>query len=233
MHLVLLVLFLVFCACIFVGPSIWFRSIMEQHNGERPEFPGTGADLARHLLDSLQLEHVKVEMASTQHGDHYDPRAKVVRLSPDNFNKKSLSGIVVAAHEVGHAIQDRDGDKRLKARQQLVVMAIWAQRAGVAISYLSPLTGALVSVRLIPLQIVFGILIMGVRVVADLVTLPVEYDASFNKALVILEAEKIISPEDMPAARKILTAAAWTYAAGSLRSLVDIFRWYRLFKGRP
>ena len=231
MYLIIAVLLIAGCFLISIGPSLWFRSVMDKHAGERPEFPGTGADLARHLLDSLELGDVKVEMTAAEYGDHYDPREKVVRLCERNFNRKCLAGVVVAAHEVGHAIQDRDGDKRLRVRQSLVGTAVWAQRIGVGISTFAPLMGA-VSVRLIPVQIGFGILVMGVRVIVDLVTLPVEYDASFNKALVILEEKQIIDGHDMSAAREILKAAAWTYAVGSLRSLLDVFRWYRILRGR-
>jgi len=85
-------------------PQIWVRGVIARHSQARPDFPGTGGEFARHLLDGMKLEHVGVEV--TKDGDHYHPQDKVVRLLPQHLNGRSLSAVVIAAHEVGHAMQD-------------------------------------------------------------------------------------------------------------------------------
>lgn len=95
------------------GPQWWVRRAMQQHATERPDLPGTGGELARHLLDLAQLEHVPVEIAPA---DHYDPVANIVRLSPENYDGRSITAVAVAAHEVAHALQHAAGDRLLAAR---------------------------------------------------------------------------------------------------------------------
>ncbi|MDP4593361.1 MAG: zinc metallopeptidase, partial [Beijerinckiaceae bacterium] len=90
---------LAFLALIF-GPQVWVQRTMREHAGERPDLPGTGAELARHLLDEAGLESVRVEM--TEEGDHYDPQDKAVRLTDGNFHGRSVTAAAVAAHEVSH-----------------------------------------------------------------------------------------------------------------------------------
>lgn len=97
-------LLLIVVGIVIFGPQLWTRRVFAQHSVPRPDFPGTGAELARHLLDRLDMKHIKVEM--TEMGDHYDPETKTVCLMPDKFTGKSLTAVTVAAHEVGHAIQD-------------------------------------------------------------------------------------------------------------------------------
>ena len=117
-------------------PGMWIKGVLSRHATERADFPGTGGELARHLLDEMKLAHVKVE--ETKLGDHYDPLEKVVRLSPDHMRKKSLSAIVVAAHEVGHAMQDATGYAPLKARTKLANQARKVEILGSIIMLLSP-----------------------------------------------------------------------------------------------
>ena len=95
------------------GPQWWVRRAMQQHATERPDLPGTGGELARHLLDQARLEHVPVEVAPA---DHFDPVANVVRLSPQNHDGRSITAVAVAAHEVSHALQHAAGDRLLAAR---------------------------------------------------------------------------------------------------------------------
>src|SRR5690606_21083409 len=103
-------------------PQIWVRSVLARHSKHRPDFPGTGGELARHLLDGMGLHHVKVE--ATHAGDHYDPRDKTVRLLPQHLNGRSLTAVVVATHEVGHAMQDATNYKPLKVRTRLASVAM-------------------------------------------------------------------------------------------------------------
>ena len=110
------------------GPQLWVRLVMKRHAAPRADFPGTGGEFAQHLLGQLQLSKVRVE-ASDQ-GDHYDPRSKTVRLTPDKLNGKSLTAITVAAHEVGHALQDKLGYQPLRLRSRLAVLAQVVQQLG-------------------------------------------------------------------------------------------------------
>ena len=108
---------LIVLALIF-GPSLWVKLVMKRHSSEKPEMPGTGGELAKHLIEQFSLKDVKVEV--TELGDHYDPIEKRVRLLREHYESKSLTAIAIAAHEVGHAIQDHQGDKRLATRTKMV-----------------------------------------------------------------------------------------------------------------
>lgn len=121
-------LLLIIVGIVIFGPQLWTRRVFAQHSVPRPDYPGTGAELARHLLDRLDMKHIKVEM--TEQGDHYDPEAKAVRLTPDKFNGKSLTAVTVAAHEVGHAIQDHTDYQPFAERTRLVRVAQGAEKLG-------------------------------------------------------------------------------------------------------
>ena len=199
---------------------------MQQHATERPDLPGTGGELARHLLDLAQLEHVPVEIAPA---DHYDPVADVVRLSPENHNGRSITAVAVAAHEVSHALQHAAGDRLLAARVTFAPVVQGFEYAAAVVMATAPLMLAVVkSPVLLALQVGIGIALLGVRFAFHLVTLPVELDASFRRALPILEAGRFLDAADMLGARTVLRAAALTYVASSLVSLVNIARFRRL-----
>lgn len=116
--MVRMILLLLIVALVMVGPQLWTRRVFAKHSTPRPDFPGTGGELARHLLNRFDLHHVTVE--PTQLGDHYDPINKTVRLTPAILDGKSLTAITIAAHEVGHAIQDHLGYQPLAERTKLV-----------------------------------------------------------------------------------------------------------------
>ncbi len=219
-----LVLLLIVVAIVVFGPQLWTRRVFAKHSNPRPDYPGTGAELARHLLDQLDLTHIKVE--ASELGDHYDPEAKAVRLTPDKFNGKSLTAITVAAHEVGHAIQDRAGYQPFTERTRLVRVAQGAQKLGGIVMMGIPIAAALAQTPVAGVVVlVAGIATMGIATLVHLVTLPVEWDASFRRALPILQQKNYLSPEDELGARRILTAAALTYVAASLASLLNLWRW--------
>ncbi len=214
---------------IVFGPSLWARGILAWHGDDRPDFPGTGGELARHLLDEAGLQAVKVE--ATDEGDHYDPGGKAVRLSQENLGGRSLTAVAVAAHEVGHALQDRDKYPPLETRTRLVTSTRVLERVGSIILLATPLLGAVTrSPALIVLEIGAGILVMSISVLVHAVTLPVEFDASFKRALPILDKEGYLPKADLPAARRILKACALTYVASSLASLLNLWRWIRLLR---
>ena len=217
-------------ACI-VLPGIWVKQVLEKYSepADRYRNKGSGAELARHLLDRFELKGIKVE--ETEKGDHYDPVAKVVRLSENNFSGYSLTAITVAAHEVGHALQDSRGEALFYTRQQLVNVAIKGERAGRVMLMMAPLV--LLVARLPQLSVLILLLAvasMALSTLVHLVTLPVELDASYGKALPILEEGDYLHAGDLPHARRILKAAALTYVAGSLASLLNLGRWIAVLR---
>jgi uncharacterized protein len=209
------------------GPRFWVERTMRIHAGERPEMPGTGGELARHLLDDAGLKEVKVEVVAA--GDHYSPDDKAVRLSEANFKGKSITAVAVAAHEVAHAIQDRDGYAPLQLRQRLIKKTILIERFGSMVLMATPLVFALIrSPVVVGLEIAAAIGILASTIVIHIFTLPTEFDASFKKALPVLE--NYLPPEEIAGARSVLKAAAFTYVAGALVSLLSVARWLRLLR---
>jgi hypothetical protein len=153
-----------------------------------------------------------------------------VRLTPDKFDGKTLTAITVAAHECGHALQHAGAEPLFALRSRLAASSVWAARIGSFLLFAAPLL-ALLAHAPSPalLSVLGGFLIMGFGVVVQLVTLPVELDASFRKALPVLEAG-YLEAEQVPAARRILRAAAWTYVAASLASLLNFWRWLAVLR---
>ena len=210
-------------------PQLWVRSVMDRHSVDRPDFPGTGGQFARHLLDEMNLREIGVE--ETQIGDHYDPQSKTVRLSPGNFAGRSLTAVTVAAHEVGHAMQDAPRYPPLVARTRLAKTGAIVERVGVFVMIAAPIMAVVVKhPAAMFAQVGAGLLLIGFTVLVHLTTLPVEFDASFKRALPVLRVGQYIPERDMPAARGILRAAALTYVAGALISLINIARWMRVLR---
>ena len=210
-------------------PGYWVKGVLARHSTERSDFPGTGAEFARHLLGGMKLGHVKVER--TDKGDHYDPADKVVRLSEAHFAGRSLSAVVVAAHEVGHAMQDATGYAPLVARTRMAKSAENVQRLGSIVMLAAPVLMIITKTPVtFLLDVLAGAVILGSAVLMHAVTLPVEFDASFRRALPVLQKGGFIPKRDMPAARQILRAAALTYIAAAAMTLLDVTRWFRVFR---
>ena len=209
------------------GPQFWIKWVMEKHGREQPEFPGTGGELARHLLDRAGLEAVKLERIDG--GDHYSPDEKTVRLSQRNFDGKSVTAVAVAAHELGHALQHKDTYAPLMLRQKLAGIAIIMERTGGVLLMATPVIFSVThSPAVLLAELVLGLGILASTVVIHIFTLPTEFDASFKRALPILE--NYLRPEDMPGARQVLKAAAFTYVASALVSILNIARWLRILR---
>lgn len=204
-----------------IGPSLWVRMVLKRHSQERHDFPGTGGEFARHILDLANLQSVPVEI--TDDGDHYDPEKKAVRLSDNFYNGKSLTAVVVAAHEVGHALQDHEGYQPLKIRTNFAKFAIYTDWLARGLIFISPLS-FFFSPKFLLFFIGAFVILMVIRVIMHLITLPVEFDASFNKAMPILDQGNYLDKADIPKARTILTACAFTYVAAALISIIDIIR---------
>ncbi|MEX3009169.1 zinc metallopeptidase [Hoeflea sp. TYP-13] len=211
------------------GPTLWVRHVMRAHAGDRQDYPGTGGEFARHLLDHHGLDNVSVEI--TPAGDHYDAEAKSVRLTQELHDGRSVTAVAVAAHEVGHALQDRDGYGPLKWCHRLVATANLTDRFGsILILGLSAIGGAALSPRFLLFGILAVVLIGLIRVAAYLVMLPVELDASFRRAFPIMVQGKYLPDEDLPAVRSVLKAAAYTYVAASLFQVLNLLRILRVFR---
>ncbi|MEL7543763.1 MAG: zinc metallopeptidase [Pseudomonadota bacterium] len=208
-------------------PGWWVKRVIREHGDERDDFPGTGAEFARHILDEMKLSQVSVEL--TEIGDHYDPQDKAVRLSPAHHDGRSLSAVVIAAHEVGHAMQDATAFRPLVARTKMARAAFLVQKVGGVVMLGAPILMIVTrSPAALFAELAAGVLILLTSVIMHAVTLPVEFDASFKRAMPVLEAGNYISERDKPAARKILRAAAFTYVAAAAMTLLDITRWARI-----
>ena len=182
----------------------------------------TGKDIAELILRQNGINDVTVEMGEGFLSDHYDPLRKRVRLSPDNFREPSISGVAVAAHEVGHAIQHAEGYAPLQFRSTIVPLA----NVGTSLSWLFILAGLLFlpglkfgGVSLLDV----GIVLFSFGVLFQLVTLPVEFDAS-KRALVQLNRLGLVAPQEQVGAKKVLDAAALTYVAAATAAILQLVR---------
>ena len=228
MHILGILAVALLLAAVF-GPQLWVQYVLRRHGGDRPDFPGTGGEMAEHLIELHGLDGVKLE--TTEAGDHYDPQSRTVRLSQQNYAGRSLTAVAVAAHEVGHALQDLRGERGLKLRQSLASVAAVTDRIAAVFFVAAPVLMVIARSPLALLGLIgIGVALLAIRVVVHLVTLPVEFDASFGKALPILKAGEYLSDEDMAGARSVLRAAALTYVAGALMSLLNLARWIRVLR---
>lgn len=171
----------------------------------------TGAEVARQLLDAYGLQHVRVEPVGGQLSDHYDPGNKVLRLSEPVYSVRSIAAAGVAAHEMGHALQDADGYAMLRLRSGMVPSV----KIGGMIGPLMFMAGAML--RLQPLMII-GLILFAATAIFALVTLPVEFDAS-SRAKKLLLNEGIMGADELRGVDEVLDAAAWTYVAAAIQAI--------------
>ena len=227
MAAIVIVLALVFALAVL--PQMWVKKVIVRHSGERADFPGTGGEFARHILDEMQLTHVKVE--ETDLGDHYDPEAKVVRLSPQHLN---------GALALGRGHRRPRGRPRHAGRHRLPAAAgahaagqagDQGERVGAVVMLAAPIVMALAKApHLLIIEVFAGVMMLALSILMHAVTLPVEFDASFRRALPVLKAGRYLDDKDMPAAREILRAAAFTYVAAAAMSLLNVARWFRVLR---
>ncbi|ELK45319.1 zinc metallopeptidase [Halobacillus sp. ACCC02827] len=218
--------FLIYFALILIIP-IWAQSKVKSTYKKYSKVPTSsamsGAEVARKILDDNGLYNVAVEEVRGQLTDHYDPRSKVIRLSTDNFHGRSAAGAAVAAHEVGHAIQDAQDYAFLRFRSALVPVASF----GSNISIFLIIGGFLLGMMQLA---VVGIIFFAAAVLFQLVTLPVEFDAS-NRAMSQLVSTGIIRNDEERKTKKVLNAAAMTYVAAALVALAELLRFVFMFVG--
>lgn len=185
----------------------------------------TGAQVARAILGSNGLYDVRVEAVGGRLSDHYDPRTRVVNLSQGVYASNSLAAVAVAAHETGHAIQHARGYFPLQLRSSFVPVANFGSSLGpilILLGLFMPTFGVLLQV---------GILFFAFAVLFQLITLPVEFNAS-RRALAMLSQENLVSADEVRGARSVLSAAALTYVAAALAAVLQLARFLLIAQGR-
>lgn len=222
---------------IIVGPAILLAMIAQgmvksayaKASRVRASSGLSGAETAQRILDIYGIGNVRIEPARTFLGDHYDSRAKVLRLSPEVYQGRSLAALGIAAHEVGHAIQDASNYSALVLRNGLVPMAsigsnlsIWLVIGGLVLSYLHMALGQPIAA--------IGLGMFGLVVVFQLINLPVEFNAS-SRARAILVEQGIITTRENQVVGKVLNAAAMTYVAATLTAIATLLYYALLVFG--
>ena len=190
---------------------------------EQEPAPMSGAAAARYVLDSAGLQNVAIEPVDGFMTDHYDPRVKVLRLSPQVYQGKTMAAVGVAAHEAGHAIQDATGYTLLVVRNLMVPLANFGGGISTVLIMLGFMLSAFALVKI-------GIIAFSAVVFFQLVNLPVEFDAS-NRAKAQLDALGVVSRHDQQHVRAVLNAAAWTYVAGTLQAVMTLLYFIMRFGG--
>jgi Zn-dependent membrane protease YugP len=221
------IIFLVPALGLIFGPRLWVSYVLNKHNRVDEEVPATAGGLARELLDQHGLQSVRVE--STDIGDHYDPRARAVRIARDKLDRKTLTALTTASHEVAHAIQHASDYGPFLWRTRLVKIAQVTGEAGSVLLLAIP-AAALLGRSLVPPTLIgaAAIAMLGTGVVAQLAALPSELDASFGRALPMLRAGRIDASR-YDDAHQILLACSLTYVASSLVAILHFWPWI----GRP
>lgn len=183
----------------------------------------TGYDTARKILDKNGLKDIMILETTGNLTDHYDPTKKVIKLSTDIYHGSSIASLAVAAHECGHAIQDKESYKPMRIRSKIIPTVNLCTRLG----YLAIAIGAFCSYKLIEI----GIILLLTLLAFQIITLPVEFNAS-KRALKELKKQKLLDKDDISSARKMLVAAAFTYVASMLSTLLNILRHALIFMDR-
>jgi Zn-dependent membrane protease YugP len=223
---------------VYVGPAIllaaWAQWKVKSAYANASRMPAssglTGAGAAQRILNAYGVADVAIEPVRSFLGDHYDPRRKVLRLSPDVYHGRSLASVGIAAHEVGHAIQDAQAYAPLAIRNGLVPMA----SIGSQLSMAMLMVGLILAYMRIGLGqpiAVIGLGLFAVVVLFQLINLPVEFNAS-SRAKTILVSQGIIAPTEQRAVGKVLSAAAMTYVAATIVAIMQMLYFASLIFGR-
>jgi Zn-dependent membrane protease YugP len=214
---------------VFLAPALilglWAQARVRSAfaEAERVHAPLSGAAAARHVLDSAGLHDVGIEPVQGFLSDHYDPRHKVLRLSPHVYQANSMAAVGIAAHEAGHALQDARRYAPLVVRNLAVPVASFGGGISMFLLMIGAMMGAMQLVWL-------GIIAYSGVVFFQVVNLPVEFDAS-NRAKAQLDALGIVPRQQQEYVRKVLNAAAWTYVAGTLQAVLTLLYFIMRFGG--
>ena len=212
--------------------NMWLKNTFAKYNEQATRTGQTGAQIARNILDRAGLNDVKLEETPGELSDHYDPGAKTVRLSPNNYHRSSVAAAAVAAHECGHALQHAKGYFPVVIRGAMFPAVKVASQFGPILLMIGIFLGA--TSELAPAYAwniaLAGVVCYGAAVAFHFVTLPVEFDAS-ARALKVLEGQHYLFDSEMPGARKVLTAAAMTYVVSALYALMELVYWVMRLMG--
>ncbi|MFC4322672.1 zinc metallopeptidase [Litchfieldia salsa] len=217
---------LIYFAIIILVPlyaQMKVKSTYKKYSQIRASSGMSGAEVARRILDQNGLYNVGVEETPGVLSDHYDPRSKTVRLSTENYYGNSVAGAAVAAHEVGHAIQDQEAYAFLRIRHSLVPVASF----GSNISWILILIGIFSGMTNL---LLFGIIFMAAAVLFQIVTLPVEFNAS-SRAMEQIVSAGVIRNDEERETRKVLNAAALTYVAAAAVAVLELVRLILIYTG--
>ncbi|NLU55169.1 MAG: zinc metallopeptidase [Firmicutes bacterium] len=195
------------------------QSAFQKYSQMQSQKGYTGAQVARDILDRVGLTDVPVEITRGRLTDHYDPKNRVMRLSPEVYNGNSIAALGVAAHETGHAIQHMEGYSFLNLRNAIYPVAAFGSQAAFPIFFIGLLFGSGVGYTLMTL----GIYMFLAALVFQVITLPVEFNAS-SKALMLLNNGNYLTVDETNKAKKVLTAAALTYVAAVAMAAAQILR---------
>ncbi len=217
-------LFIIIAAVITLVAQVFVNSRYNKYKNIKSNKGLTGQEVARLILDKHGLTDIYVTEVNGVLSDHYDPNRKVVRLSHDIFHSDSISAISVAAHEVGHAIQDKENYSMIKIRGAIFPLVSFASKFG----YIALMIGFVFGF----LELAWvGIGLLLMILLFQLITLPVEFDAS-KRAIVFLEAEEILDSSELGGSKDMLKAAAMTYVAGVAATILEILRFVLIIIGR-
>ena len=193
------------------------KSAFKKYSKVRTSTGVTGAQAARRILDANGLQYVAVESVKGFLSDHYDPRSKTLRLSPQVYQGATLASVGVAAHEAGHALQDQEAYSMLRLRSAMVPAVQFGSWLGPIIFFAGLFIASAIGEGLAW----FGLAIFGVTALFTIITLPVEFDAS-KRAKQLLVSQGILVPAEMDGVNKVLDAAAWTYVAAALQAIATM-----------
>lgn len=218
--------FLVYFAVLLLLPlyaQFKVKSTYKKYAKVRSTSGMTGAQVARLILDQNDLRDVKVVESRGFLSDHYNPMTRIVALSSQNYHEASVAGTAIAAHEVGHAIQHKEAYTFLQWRHKLVPVANISSNA----SWIFVMIGIFATM---PNMLLLGIILLAVGVVFQLVTLPVEFNAS-SRAMTEIVSHGVIRNEEEKHAKKVLNAAAMTYVAATAVAVLELLRLVLMFTG--
>lgn len=216
---------------LYVAPALllalWaqFRVKVTYAQAQQMPAPLSGAAAARHILDSAGLQSVAIEQVPGHLSDHYDPRDKVLRLSPEVYQSRTLAAVGIAAHESGHALQDAHAYAPMAIRNAAVPVASFGSQAGIWLVIAGVIFQPLHFLAYVGLALFAGVVFFQV------VNLPVEFNAS-TRAKQQLVKLGIIDDQQLVYVRKVLNAAAWTYVAGTLQAIMILLYWLMRVNGR-
>ena len=212
---------------VYAVPGLWVNYTLNKYDDALPNMPFTAKEFGLNLLKEQNLDEVNIE--DTKIGDHYDTSSKTVRVKPDRLDKKSITSITVMCHEIGHAIQHKENYPPLIRRQKIISKTEWLNKLSSLLLYAGIptilATGAIPFIRVCVIIIFVSILI---NVVSHLITLDVELDASFKRAMPILENK--IPKEYHSSCKSILRVCAFTYVISSLTTILDARKIWFLFR---